>query len=145
MMFKKVMFFCVCVKSNDVTIHKNHTLLYCQYEGFSWEVLSMVKPSFDAKSIIVLGVLVSVGLFIIAIVYPLGAAQWAQSYTCGLQTDALNVTTPDLDNCSWGTVYNANALMTTVDLATYPNIPVFAILVVLLSFVGLGLKALDII
>lgn len=90
----------------------------------------------NAKATIVLGVVVALSLFIIAIIYPMAGSQHSTSYTC-VAGDPLN--------CSWGQTYDPTYQMTELEATIWGNLPVFVILVLLLAFVGVGLKAIGII
>jgi hypothetical protein len=89
----------------------------------------------DAKNIIILGVLVAVSIFVISIIFPIGGSQLAQSFTCPAPTT-------DPTNCSWGTTYNAAAQMTATEVVIWSNVGVFAILVILLSYIGVAIRAI---
>jgi hypothetical protein len=91
----------------------------------------------DAKTIIILGVLVAVSIFVISIIFPIGGSNLAQSFTCGLD----NIT-PDPTNCSWGQTYNPAARMSATEILIWSNVGTFAILVILLSYIGVAIRAI---
>jgi hypothetical protein len=84
---------------------------------------------FTEKDLIVTAVLIAGALFILSIIYPIGGEQLSRSYTCGV-----NNITPDPTNCSWGTTYNPDALMTQSEILIWSNIGVFGVLIIIFLF-----------